>query len=88
MVATAAARPRSRRARKRRGARGEHRAHLHPLERIVAALEPHFHVGTPHYGPYLYRWDLDESLRHHEEDAIARAEIPAVGARLLAQRHL
>jgi ubiquinone/menaquinone biosynthesis C-methylase UbiE len=66
---------------------GEHRAHLHPLERIVAALEPHFHVGTPLYGPYLYRWDLDEALRHHEEDAIARAEIPAVGARLLAQRH-
>ena len=66
---------------------GEHRAHLHPLERIVAALEPHFHVGTRHYGPYLYRWDLDESLRHPEEDAIALAEIPAVGARLLAQRH-
>lgn len=52
-----------------------------------AALEPYFHVGTPLYGPYLYRWDLDEALRHHEEDAIARAEIPAVGARLLAQRH-
>ena len=66
---------------------GEHRAHLHPLERIVAALEPHFHVGTPLYGSYLYRWDLDESLRYHEEEAIARAEIPAVGARLLAQRN-
>ena len=66
---------------------GEHRAHLHPLERIVAALEAHFHVGTPLYGPYLYRWDLDEALRLHEEDAIARAEIPAVGARLLARRH-
>jgi SAM-dependent methyltransferase len=65
---------------------GEHRAHLHPLERIVAALEPHFQVGMPLYGAYLYRWDLDESLRHHEEEAIARAEIPAVGARLLAQR--
>ena len=65
---------------------GEHRAHLHPVERIVTALDPYFHLGTPLYGPYLYRWDLDESLRHHEEDAIARAEIPAVGARLLAQR--
>ncbi len=65
---------------------GEHRAHLHPLERIVAALEPYFRVGIPLYGPYLYRWDLDESFRHQEEDAIARAEIPAVGARLLAQR--
>jgi SAM-dependent methyltransferase len=65
----------------------EHRTHLHPLARIVAALKPHFHVGSPLYGAYLYRWDLDEALRHREEDAIARAEIPAVGARLLAQRH-
>lgn len=65
---------------------GEHRAHLHPLERIVAALEPHFHVGTPLYGPYLYRWNLDEALRDDEEGAIARAEIPAVGARLLAPK--
>jgi SAM-dependent methyltransferase len=65
---------------------GEHRAHLHPLARIVAALEPHFDVGTPLYGPYLYRWDLDEALRRVEEEAIARAEIPAVGARLLARR--
>ncbi len=65
---------------------GEYRAHLHPLERILAALEPHFQVGTPLYGPYLYRWDLADSLRPQEEDAIAQAEIPAVGARLLAQR--
>jgi SAM-dependent methyltransferase len=66
---------------------GEHRAHLHPLERIVEALEPHFRIGTTLYGPYLYRWDLNEALRRDEEDAIARAEIPAVGARLLAQRN-
>ncbi|HZD86370.1 MAG TPA: class I SAM-dependent methyltransferase [Gaiellaceae bacterium] len=65
---------------------GEHRAHLHPLERIVDALEQHFQVGWPIYGPYLYRWNLDESLRRDEEDAIARADIPAVGARLLARR--
>ena len=65
---------------------GEHRAHLHPLERIVSALEPRFHLGMPVYGAYLYRWDLDESLRGEEEAAIARAEIPAVGARLLARR--
>ncbi len=64
----------------------EHRAHLHPVERIVAALAPHFQVGTPVYGPYLYRWDLDESLRRDEEDAIGRAEIPAVGARLVGRR--
>jgi SAM-dependent methyltransferase len=65
---------------------GEHRAHLHPLARIVAALEPHFEVGIPLYGPYLYRWDLAESLRADEETAIARGENPAVGARLLARR--
>ena len=64
----------------------DHRAHLHPLERIVAALARDFEVGTPVYGPYLYRWNLDESLRSNEEDAIARGEIPAVGARLVARR--
>ncbi len=64
---------------------GEHRAHLHPLERIVAALEPQFELGLPVYGPYLYRWNLDESLRDEEQAAIARAEIPAVGARFLAR---
>ena len=63
---------------------GEHRAHLHPLARIVAALEPSFRVSAPLYGPYLYRWNLDESFRPREEDAIARMEIPAVGARLVA----
>ena len=65
---------------------GQHRAHLHPLERIIAALEPRFDLGAPLYGPYLYRWDLDESFRPREEAAIARAAIPAVGARLLARR--
>ncbi len=65
---------------------GEHRAHLHPVERIVAALESHFQLGLPVYGAYLYRWNLDESLRDEEQTAIARAEIPAVGARLLARR--
>lgn len=65
---------------------GEHRAHLHPLERIVAALERHFRVGLPLYGAYLYRWNLGPELRGAEEDAIVRGEIPAVGARLLAVR--
>jgi SAM-dependent methyltransferase len=64
----------------------EHRAHLHPLQRVVAALEPHFELGLPICGPYLYRWDLDEALRDEELAAIARGEIPAVGARLLARR--
>jgi SAM-dependent methyltransferase len=65
---------------------GEHRAHLHPLERIVAVLQTHFDVTTPLYGPYLYRWNLGESLHDDEEAAIERGDIPAVGARLLAHR--
>lgn len=64
---------------------GEHRAHLHRLERIVAALEERFEVGPTHHGPYLYRWDLGERFRREEEDAIGRSEIPAVGARLVAR---
>lgn len=63
----------------------EHRAHLHPLTRIVAALEPRFEVETPTYGPYLYRWNLAESLRDEEVAAIAGGEIPAVGARFVAR---
>jgi catechol 2,3-dioxygenase-like lactoylglutathione lyase family enzyme/uncharacterized UPF0146 family protein len=61
-----------------------HRAHLHSLDQIVDALETQFDVGTPLRGAYLYRWDLDESVRAVEEDAIARGQLPAVGARLLA----
>jgi SAM-dependent methyltransferase len=64
----------------------DHRAHLHSLEQILVALEPHFRLGTPVYGTFLYRWNLDDALRHEEEVAIARAQIPAVGARLLAHR--
>jgi SAM-dependent methyltransferase len=63
----------------------EHRAHLHPLERIVAALEPQFEVEAPVYGPYFYRWNLAESLRDEEVAAIAGGEIPAVGARFVAR---
>jgi SAM-dependent methyltransferase len=66
----------------------EHRAHLHPLARIVATLEPQFEVEPPVHGPYLYRWNLAESLRDEELDAIAAGEIPAVGARFVARlRH-
>ena len=64
----------------------EHRAHLHSLEQVVAALERRFRVGLPLYGPYLYRWNLGGELRDDEEQAIVRGEIPAVGARLLALR--
>jgi len=64
----------------------EHREHLHPLERIVAALEPHFELGPPVRGAWLHRWNLGESLRAVEEEAIARGDLPATGARLVGRR--
>jgi SAM-dependent methyltransferase len=65
---------------------GDHRAELHPLERIGEALKPGFEVGQPLRGAYLYRWDLNESLRPVEEGLIATGQLPAVGARFLAIR--
>jgi SAM-dependent methyltransferase len=64
----------------------EHRSHLHPLERIVAALEPHFELGPPVRGAWLHRWKLGDALRALEEDAIARGELRATGARLVGRR--
>jgi SAM-dependent methyltransferase len=64
----------------------EHREHLHPLKRILAALDPHFELGAPVRGPWLHRWNLDDSLRAVEEDAIARGALSATGARLVGRR--
>jgi SAM-dependent methyltransferase len=64
----------------------EHCDHLHPLERILAALEPHFEFGPPVRGPWLHRWNLGESLRAVEEEAIARGALSATGARLVGRR--
>ncbi len=64
----------------------EHREHLHPLERIVAALEPHFELGPPLRGSWLHNWKLGDSLRAVEEEAIARGHLQAVGARLVGRR--
>lgn len=64
----------------------EHREHLHPLDGILAALEPDFELGTPLRGTWLHRWNLGESLRVAEEDAIARGSLPATGARFVARR--
>jgi SAM-dependent methyltransferase len=64
----------------------DHREHLHPLERILAALEPDFEIGPPLRGAWLHRWNLGESLRAVEEDAIARGDLSAVGARLVGRR--
>jgi SAM-dependent methyltransferase len=64
----------------------EHRDHLHPLERILVALEPWFELGQPVRGPWLHCWSLGDSLRAVEEEAIARGDLPATGARLLGRR--
>jgi SAM-dependent methyltransferase len=64
----------------------EHREHLHPLDLVLAALEPDFELGPPLRGPWLHRWNLGESLRAVEEEAIARGTLRATGARLVGRR--
>ena len=64
----------------------EHREHLHPLERILAALEPDFEVGRPLRGAWLHRWKLGDPFRAIEEEAIARGQLRATGARLVGYR--
>jgi SAM-dependent methyltransferase len=64
----------------------EHREHLHPLARILAALQPHFELGPPLRGAWLHRWNLGDSLRAVEEEAIARGDLPATGARVVGRR--
>ena len=64
----------------------DHRDHLHPLERILAALTPHFELGPPLRGAWLHRWNLGDSLRAVEEEAIARGRLRATGARLIGRR--
>jgi len=49
-------------------------------------LEPWFAVGPPVRGPYLYRWQIDPTLRGEEEELIAAGKIPATGARFIAIR--
>ena len=66
----------------------DHRAHLHPLDRILAALEPQFELGSPVRGPWLHHWNLGDSLRAVEEEAIARGRLRAVGARLVGRRRI
>jgi SAM-dependent methyltransferase len=64
----------------------EHLHHLHPLEQIVAALEPHFELGPPVRGAWLHNWKLGDSFRAIEEEAIARGDLRATGARLVGHR--
>jgi SAM-dependent methyltransferase len=64
----------------------EHLHHLHPLGRILTALEPYFEVGPPLRGAWLHNWKLGDSFRAVEEEAIARGDLRATGARLVGYR--
>jgi SAM-dependent methyltransferase len=62
------------------------REHIHRLEAVRAALAPHFALGAPVRGVYLYRWHLPPGHRDAEEALVARGELPATGARLVGVR--
>jgi hypothetical protein len=47
---------------------------------------PYFELGLPVRGAWLHRWNLGDSLRVVEEEAIARGRLRAVGARLVGRR--
>jgi len=64
----------------------ELRAHLHPLDRMSAALAPWFALEQPVRGPYLHRWELPPGLRGAEERLIAAGELPATGVRIVGRR--
>jgi SAM-dependent methyltransferase len=64
----------------------EMHAHLHGLSDVIAALEPWFELGPIERRPYLYRWDLHPGVMPLEEQAIARGQIAATGARGVARR--
>jgi SAM-dependent methyltransferase len=62
------------------------REHIHPVSLVAEELGRWFELEPVRRGSYLHRWDLAEELRGAEEDLIARGELPAVGARVVARR--
>jgi SAM-dependent methyltransferase len=64
----------------------ELRAHLHPVERIRAVLEPAFALSAPTRAPYLHRWHLTPAQLAPENAAIADGRIPALGIRFTGLR--
>jgi SAM-dependent methyltransferase len=64
----------------------ELRAHLHPLDRIRAALGEWFELDPVAHASYLYRWYLGEEHRAPEEELIAAGVLPELGARFTGRR--
>lgn len=62
------------------------RAHLHPLELLLATLDPWFEFGEVERGPYLYRWKLPVGARTAEESAIRSGVVVPTGARVVGRR--
>jgi SAM-dependent methyltransferase len=65
---------------------GKLRDHIHPIDRVIAELQPWFAVDEPRRGPYLYRWDLPPGLEPAEREAIGSEAIQATGIRFTATR--
>lgn len=62
------------------------REELHPLDRILASLDPYFELQLAWRGAYLYRWRLGEGRRPVEEELIEAGRLPAIGVRILGTR--
>ena len=62
------------------------RNHIHTLDAVRHALDPHFELGEPVRGPYLHRWHLPPGLRDTEERLIGEGRLPATGARIVSTR--
>jgi SAM-dependent methyltransferase len=62
------------------------RSKVHAIELLRDALAPHFEVGEPLRGTYLYRWKLGEPFRGEEERLVAAGELEPTGVRIVARR--
>ena len=86
LVARAAQRARRAASEDRRGARrGASRA-LASARAVPRGARAVLRAGTALRGAWLHRWNLGDSLRAVEEEAIARGRLRAAGARLVGRR--
>lgn len=62
------------------------RSKVHAIDLLSSTLAPHFDVGEPARGTYLYRWKLGEPFRAEEERLVASGELAPTGVRIIARR--